>query len=532
MEQKQTLWLLFIGMAMIAPMLFWGGGSQRKSSPNLFALLLILTFRVFSWLLKGFGQAMVFLFNGVRDLGSWSLGRRQLILGPGDPPPMADRIQDYWDYRGVAEERELSQLFQGTVSLGFYWHPKKGPGRPLYLPAELLYRNCAVIGPPGSGKTEGIIIPWILELLRAGYSVVTVDIKGDLFDRLYGEAQRMGVQVWYWNPADPARSQSWNWLDEVRDGRDIEATVQSILGRPRPNDPQPFFYERDYRWLRAIIGITKEVYGNQARPKMLYQLVGDQEALRDVFRNYPQVRGRAVELADLFQFSVDEHSRAVSGLLNALHLFNDPSVVKVSEKSDFRLPAIGRSPTLLVIGASLADARAAEVLSSIMLNLLFNFIYRRFGPGGSHTPLPLYFMLDEAPRLKERINFEEVLSVARAAKVGICLAMQDVTQFGDERQFSAILSNCLTIILLRGSSPAAAKYFSERLGQRVDQVVVQSRYRGPFDLFSQRGSSVQTMTVPVLREREIMYPPFGQYCAVCQVSPVTNKPFLIDLTRK
>jgi hypothetical protein len=178
MEQKQTLWLLFIGMAMIASMLFWGGGSQRKSSPNLFALLLILTFRVFSWLLKGFGQAMVFLFNGVRDLGSWSLGRRQLILGPGDPPPIADRIQDYWDYRGVAEERELSQLFQGTVSLGFYWHPKRGPGRPLYLPAELLYRNCAVIGPPGSGKTEGIIIPWILELLSSGYSVVTVDIKG------------------------------------------------------------------------------------------------------------------------------------------------------------------------------------------------------------------------------------------------------------------------------------------------------------------------------------------------------------------
>jgi len=265
---------------------------------------------------------------------------------------------------------------------------------------------------------------------------------------------------------------------------------------------------------------------------MLYQLVGDQKALRDVFRSYPKVHSRAVELADLFQFSVDEHSRAVSGLLNTLHLFNDPSVAKVSERSDFRLPAIGRSPTLLVIGASLADARAAEVWSSIMLNLLFNFIYRRFSPGGSQTPLPLYLMLDEAPRLRERINFEEVLSVARAAKVGICLAMQDVTQFGDERQISAILSNCLTIVILRGSSIATAKYFSEGLGQRVDQVIVHSRYRGPFDLFSQQGSSVQTVTVPVLREREIMYPPFGQYCAVCQISPVTEKPFLIDSTRQ
>ena len=528
MEREQIL--LMSLLIAIWSMLFFGGRQTNRSSPHVIALIIIGTFKAIIWLLTGFGQVIVFIFNNFRGLGNLRLGRKQLILGPGDPPPAAERIQDYWDYRGVAEERELSQLFRGTVSIGVYWHPKKGPGRPLYLPAELLYRNCAVIGPPGSGKTEGIIIPWILELLRAGYSVVTVDVKGDLYDRLDGAARQMGVRVWYWNPSDP-RSQSWNWLEEVHDGRDIEASVQSILGRPRPNDPQPFFYERDYRWLRAILAITKEVYGSQAKPRMLYEMVGDQETLRNLFRHYPHIRGRAVDIADLLQFAPDEHSRAVSGLLNALHLFNDHSVVRVSERSDFRLPAIGRLPTLLIVGASLADARAAEVLSSILLNLLFNFVYRRFSPGGSKTPLPLYFILDEAPRLKERINYEEVLSIARAAKVGICLAMQDVTQLGDERQISAILSNCLTLILLRGASPMAAKYFSERLGQRVDQVVVPSRYRGPFDLFSQVGTSVQTMTVPVLREREIMHPPFGTYCAVCQVAPVSHKPFLVDLRR-
>jgi len=529
MRELEVLSLVLVSLPIV--FLFWGGKQAKSSSPNLIGLIFIIAFKIFVWFSVGVVQALVFLFNGARSLGGLRLWRKQVILGPGSPPPLANRMQEYWDYRGVAEEKELRPLFQGTVSLGVYLHPQKGPGRPLFLPAELLYRNCAVIGPPGSGKTEGIIIPWILELLGAGYSVVTVDVKGDLFDRLQGDAQRMGVRVWYWNPADPARSQSWNWLDEVRDSRDIEASVQSILGRPRPNDPQPFFYERDYRWLRALIGMVKEVYGNQAKPRQLYELIGDQEAIRDLFRQYPQVRGRAVEVADLLQFSPDEHSRAVSGLLNALHLFNEPSVRRVSERSDFRLPGVGRQPTLLVVGASLADARAAEVLSSILLNLLFNFVYRRFGPGGSQTALPLYFILDEAPRLKERINFEEVLSIARAAKVGICLAMQDAAQFGDERQVSAILSNCLTIILLRGCSPATARYFSGRLGERVDQVLVQSRYRGPFDLFSQQSTSVQTVTVPVLREREIMYPPFGPYCAVCQVSPVSNKPFLVDLTR-
>lgn len=517
---------------LVLAILVWSGRKPTSSRPNLMALLVIGAFKALMWILVGIAQASIFIFNAFRQPSGWSWGSRKMILAPGDPPPLANRLSDYWDYRGVAEERELAPLFQGTLSLGVYLHPKRGRQRPLYLPAEILFRNCAVIGPPGSGKTEGIIIPWIEDLIRAGFCVVTVDVKGDLYDRLTRTAQLYGVRVLYWNPADPMRSQSWNWLDEVRDHRDVEAVVQSVLGRPRLNDPQPFFYERDYRWLRTLIGMVKEAYGNQAKPRQLYELASDQEAVRDLFRRFPALRGRALEVADLLQFAPDEHSRAVSGLLNALHLFNEPSVSRVSERSDFRLPSIGKQPTLLVVGAPLADARAAEVLSSILLNLLFSFIYRRFTVGGgAHHALPLYLILDEAPRLKERIQFEEVLSVARAAKVGVCLAMQDVTQIGEERQVSAILTNCLTLILLQGASPAAAKYFAERLGQRVDQVLVQSRQRGPFDLFSQQGTSMQAMTVPVLRERELMHPPFGRYCAVVQVSPVTSKPFLVDLTR-
>jgi len=482
---------------------------------------------------KAVGLGLGGLVSGLAGGGLFSLlrSRPSAVLCPGDPPPPADRYQDYLDYRGVAQPRELGGLRAGTVSLGRYAAPNGRRGGRLSLPADLLQRNCAVIGPPGSGKTEGIIIPWALELLQAGFSVVTVDIKGDLVDRIGGAAQQAGHRVWYWNSADPTRSGSWNWLDGVRDSRDTEAAVQSILGRPKPNDPQPFFYERDYRWLRTLIGIVKGVHGTAAKPRDLYALVAEQELLRDQFRQHPQIRPQVHEVTDLLQFSPDEHSRAVSGLLNALHLFNTPEVIRVSERSDFLLAGIGKQPTLLIVGASLADARSAEVLSSIMLNQLLTFVYRRFSPGGSQTPLPLYFIIDEAARLKDRLNYEEALSIARSAKVGICLAAQDVSQFGDERVASAILTNCLTFLALPGCSPQTAKHFSARLGQRVQQNLAVSRQRGPFDLFSQQGSNIQSASVPVLGEREIMHPPVGRFCAVAQVSPVCPKPFLVDLAR-
>ncbi|MBC8235390.1 type IV secretory system conjugative DNA transfer family protein [bacterium] len=245
-----------------------------------------------------------------------------------------------------------------------------------------------------------------------------------------------------------------------------------------------FFYERDYRWLRTLITITKQAYGQDAKPRDIYQLVGDQEALRHLFRNCEQIRSYATEIADLFNFSPSDHSRAVSGLLNALHLFNTAPVRKVSERSDFLLSDICTRPTLLIVGASLADARAAEMLSSMMLNQLFNQVYRRFESSGTGDSRPLYFILDESPRLRDRIDFKEVLSVSRSARVGVCLAAQDVAQFGDEREVSAILTNCLTFAVLRGCSPETARYFSSRLGQRSEQVVSVNRHREPFDLFS------------------------------------------------
>ena len=74
---------------------------------------------------------------------------------------------------------------------------------------------------------------------------------------------------------------------------------------------------------------------------------------------------------------------------------------------------IDEHPTLLVIGASLAGGQQSATLSSLMLNLMFNCAYRRF-EGSEPRRRSWYFMIDESPRLKDRIDFEEVLSMARS----------------------------------------------------------------------------------------------------------------------
>jgi hypothetical protein len=106
------------------------------------------------------------------------------------------------------------------------------------------------------------------------------------------------------------------------------------------------------------------------------------------------------------------------------------------------------------------------------------------------------------------------------------------TQFGDERETGALFSNCLTFIALRGCSAATARYLESRLGQRIDRLVTKTRYRGLFDLFpNQIAEVVHTQPAPVLRAREIMYPPVNTFCGVVHAAEVSSKPFLADLTR-
>lgn len=490
--------------------------------------------RALLWLVRAGWRFSVLLVNVARGRVPGPLSRFRggaEVLAPGDSAPRPNRSVEVQDYRGTAREGELAPLFADGVPLGRFERPGRGAGRPLALPLELLERNCAIVGSTGSGKTASVVVPWIEHMLVSGVSVVTVDVKGDLFDRLEPAARAAGVRLWHWSLGDPVRSASWNFMSGLGDTKDVESAVRSIIGAPRPGDPQPFFHERDYRWLRALIQITQLIHGPSASPRELYRLVAEQDRLVDAFRRIPGVRSFEPEVSDLLRFSTDEHSRAVSGLLNALHLFNAPHVARITERSDFTISGITFRPTLLVIGAPLSEGRASEVLSAVMLGQLFNVVYRRF----SGAPAPsLYFVIDEAARLRDRIAYEEVLAIARSARAALCLAFQDVTQMGDERTASALLANCSTIIMMRGASPAAARYLSSRLGQRTERSVVETVQRGPFDIFAQRGGTTQQVTcVPVLGEREIMHPPFGPGCygGVVLASAVSPKPFLVDFTR-
>ncbi|MEO0014803.1 MAG: hypothetical protein RLZZ535_3192 [Cyanobacteriota bacterium] len=99
--------------------------------------------------------------------------------------------------------------------MGRYLHSDGKLGAELFLSSGLLKRHSVVIGRTGVGKTESIIKPWAISLLKQGASVIVVDVVGNLRQELSQVTKKLGIRLWYWDSCNPEQSQSWNWLREL-----------------------------------------------------------------------------------------------------------------------------------------------------------------------------------------------------------------------------------------------------------------------------------------------------------------------------
>lgn len=477
----------------------------------------------------GLGKATVKAVGGSAQIARYGVDQHRRakghalaargFLAPGDGP--APPGSPVLDYRGLSAPAHVALPSQG-IPLGRVVDLERGgAARPVALPVDRIKRHACIIGPPGSGKTYSLIVPWTAALLAAGCSVVTVDVKGDFLDELraYLDGRPLGVKGIVWDYAAP-RTHRWNFLREIRTERQIEAAVVSVIGKKKDNDPQPFFYQRDYRWLKGLVRLTLEAHGSTARPRHLLDLLMDPDMVAALLP-------ASAAAADLFDLATQpDYSQATAGLLNALSVFREASVARATEESDFTLDEVLAEPTLLVGVARIADAQRAEQLSSLLLSQLNLAVLDRFG---QRSRTPVVFMIDEAPRIKDRIDLEQLLAVVRGADAGVVLAAQDVGQFGDERAQSALLASCHTYVSMPGVSPVSAQYLSNRLGTMAKEefsVSVGGR-RGLFEPESQ----TRQMTVgPVLGTREIMNLPHEHH-ALVHLHGLTDGPFLVDVSR-
>src|SRR5487761_1714993 len=177
-------------------------------------------------------------------------GARRGILAPGDPPPPPTAGGGYYDYRGVVDwKRAPGPLQNAEFPLGRLLHPSKGVRQSIALRTGDVERHVTVVGPAGSGKTRWVVVPWIVAALRAGWSVVAIDVKpilkNQVRDAVRESGQPLGIRAQSLDYTDPARSVKWNWCAELDSDRAIDSTVKAICGAKPPPHTAPIFWNQE-----------------------------------------------------------------------------------------------------------------------------------------------------------------------------------------------------------------------------------------------------------------------------------------------
>jgi type IV secretory pathway TraG/TraD family ATPase VirD4 len=459
-------------------------------------------------------------------------GARRGILAPGDPPPPPNAGDSYYDFRGVLSLRKIPPEYQtAEFPLGRYVDPARGPRQPIGLPASALETHAAVVAPTGSGKTTSIIVPWIVAGLRAGWSVVAIDAKGDLADRVKktvrASGQRLGIHPQVLDYTNPATSARWNWCSELDSDEAISSAVDAIAGKECPEHTAKTFWLRDKRILRGLFELVMaSPRRDQVTAELLLNVLRDQDKLAKNLQRYPSspANGR---LKGLLQMYPDKYAEEIADIENKLDVLTTPKLKAVTGQAGIRAADVLRAPSFVSVVAPLHHGDMASMLSGLFINQLLFRAYDRYAhPGG----VPLLLVLDEAAELKNQVDFKSLLSVARAAQVAALIVVQDVTQFDDKIR-SVVFGNCGTLIYLPGTTHDSAKYLSDQLGQHPVQTTSTSVGPAANGLGNHRTQSRQSTMVPVLGEREIHDLPFGQFAAVVRSRPVADRPFLVDLTQ-
>lgn len=342
--------------------------------------------------------------------------------------------------------------------------------------------------PTRSGKGVGLVVP---TLLTCPNSVVVHDIKGENWQLTAGWRSRFSHCL-YFNPTDP-NSAGHSPLLEVRKGshevRDVQNIADVLV------DPEGALERRNH-WEKTshslLVGtILHVLYAEEDKTlhgvanflsnpqrhinKTLWSMM-ETRHLGD--RPHPVVASSAREVLNK---SENEASGVLSTAMSFLGLYRDPTVARVTSRSDWRIADLvdAERPVSLYLVVPPSDISRTKPLIRLILNQigrrLTESLPLQHARAKRHDVL---FMLDEFPALGRLDFFEAALAFMAGYGLRAFLIGQSLNQV--EKAYgpnNSILDNCHVRIAFSSNDERTAKRISDALGTATE-LRAQRNYAG------------------------------------------------------
>jgi type IV secretory pathway TraG/TraD family ATPase VirD4 len=421
----------------------------------------ILTFAIGHWITLFL--ANVILFQNLQA-GGWLRGRMDQMR---NPPVRRGELGSSHFCTGREYKRFRVADPEGMTFYGAFWGENKhrlDVGQGMFcLNGEDAARGILALGGPGSGKSQGVILPAIADNMKNGHSLIIADPQGELQQHILRYARVTGHLVVLHDPTGTAAPR-FNLAENIQTVSDARAIADVLV--PAAQGDNKFWSDSAAALLAACL-IRYQNLGE------IYEALKDLKAMAVDFGK--QVDDAAL-LANSFIASVNSDgkvaSNVVATLATALTGWASLEVRQNTEASDFDAALIVEQPTVVVLTCpgrmrAVYASYLGAVLRKLMLDL-DSLGEANHGP----LPMPVNIILDEFPTLGKLEGLVADVNLVRKRRMSILIAAQTKGQFHliyGQDGTQALFTGLATQIVYGGCDVETAEFYSRASGTATQQ---------------------------------------------------------------
>ena len=341
--------------------------------------------------------------------------------------------------------------------------------------------NLLCIGAPGSGKSRGFIIPFLMGCAQRGESVFVTDPKGELFEKLSPYFREKGHYVKAVNFLDMAHSDGWNCLYSLEKETHLVQTVANtiIKNTSGPKEADDFWSRAELNLLMALIHYVcnlKDANGSllpieQRGLGDVYQIMAN-KSIQEINRTLAELPPEhpAKGHHGLFLKARENlWGNIAIGLGNRLAIFQNKLVDAITRNHDVDLLMPGQKPCAYFVIISAQDS-AYRFLSSLFFSLALPRLsdYARLHGKNGRLPVLVNFCLDEYCNIGYMDGIADALNSIRGFNMSCQIVVQSLSQWQEKypgKEWENQLATFDQTLYMGCNDLTSAKYISEKCGK-------------------------------------------------------------------
>jgi len=389
--------------------------------------------------------------------------------------------KDLWNVEGesfMQATKSINGPYTVSIPSLFYYKGKVHKG---YINLENIFRGTMLIGTPGSGKSFGIVMPFIRQLIAKEFCLCLYDFKNPdlakvayyhyLLARQKGKCEKHDFHVI--NLTEVEKSRRINvlrpeYIQSLADASETaEALVEALKKGDKSGGSDAFFTQSAVNFLASCI------YFFARYEKGKYSTFA--HILSFLNFSYEEIFGMLTtneELASLLSpFMTAYKAQAynqLEGQIGTLKIFVSRLATKetfwIFSSDDFNLRISSpHSPAILI----LANDPNTQNINSACYSLVLNRLTRILNAKGN---LPSALIIDELPTLFVH-RIENLIATARSNKVAVLMGLQELPQFQQQygKDTAATITSVVGNVLSGSVRNKETLEWLERLFGKVKQ---------------------------------------------------------------